>query len=211
MYSSMMSFLSDWDYVCRIDLDRRSLPDEMDRDDQPMAFVLAHQDPPETFQWPSPYLHHHTFMKVWVDVVPQGAGHQCSQGFDLLIRNRLGTSPADDDLDHTGNLQHRGSLLPGKPGKTVAGKKRGLDLLFPVLPLAQPYDGREQVFDTLSGQPIAHLLFMSGPCPDGIPSRGSIFFRHSSALSLTERTISSTYFPRRRPPWQYQRTPLTVM
>src|SRR5437660_7232483 len=129
MYSTMMSFLSDWDYVCRIDLDRRSLPDEMDRDDQPMAFVLAHQDPPETFQWPSPYLHHHTFMKVWVDVVPQGAGHQCSQGFDLLIRNRFRTIPAADDPAHAGNLHHRHPLFPGKPAASIAHESPDLHSL----------------------------------------------------------------------------------
>ena len=57
--------------------------------------------------------------------------------------------------------------------KTVPREQGHLDFLLPVLPLAEPKDGRKQVLNAQTGQPITHKFFVPRARADSIPAGSS--------------------------------------
>ena len=66
--------------------------------------------------------------------------------------------------------------------EAVAGKQRPVDLLLAILPAAPPRDRRQEGFDVLAFELLAHDLFVPRPGPDGEPIRRREASRLGSAV-----------------------------
>src|SRR2546422_4568727 len=67
----------------------------------------------------------------------------------------------------------------------------------PVLPLAEPKDGRKQVLNAQTGQPITHKFFVTRASSDGVPARDSVGLRQdrkSTRLNSSHGYISYAVF-----------------
>ena len=93
-------------------------------------------------------------------VIGQHTRHQRLDGGDFLFRNRLWALSPSDDIDDADRLKHGHFLIEVKPDKTVAREQWHLYLFFPILPLAETLDRRQQRFNPLIHELVAHDLLM---------------------------------------------------
>lgn len=159
-------------HIRRVDLDGCRLFDEVHSDHKAIGLVLAQQNPPDSFERAADHLHRHAFLEVGVRIVGKPADHERLERLDLVLRDRLWAA-IPHDLHDPRRLQHRQPLLPGELREAVARKQGRLDLLLPVLPLAQPHDGGQEGLDPLAGEAVPDLFFMAGASAKGVPAKRS--------------------------------------
>lgn len=167
--------------VRNIDLDRKSLLDFLDGDDEAMVASHFHQAASETHERPSDNLDLPPAAQIGYRLYDGYFLQHASDGFDFFVKDNRRPPVKTDHANDTIGLYRQEVLSQGDVNKDIATEERHFHNFFPIAPLTRHLLQRQVAFYPFLLEKGIHFFLKASPGVQGIPARDVYRFGNTTS------------------------------